>query len=62
MSESVRWFAANEPFTSVIDTLRELLAGTPDGGTTLVAVAWCAGLTLAGYLWGRALFRRDLNR
>jgi ABC-2 type transport system permease protein len=62
MSESVRWFAANEPFTPVIDALRGLLAGTPDGGTTIVAVAWCTGLALAGYLWGRALFRRDLNR
>lgn len=62
MSESVRWFAENEPFTPVMDALRGLLAGTPDGGTTLVAVAWCAGLALAGYLGGRALFRRDLNR
>jgi ABC-2 type transport system permease protein len=62
MSEPVRWFAANEPFTPVIDALRGLLAGTPDGGTALAAVAWCAGLALAGYLWGRALFRRDLNR
>jgi ABC-2 type transport system permease protein len=62
MSESVRWFAANEPFTPVIDALRGLLAGTPDGSTTLVALAWCAGLALAGYLWGRVLFRRDLSR
>jgi ABC-2 type transport system permease protein len=61
MSESVRWFAANEPFTPVIDALRELLAGMPDGGTTLVAVAWCAGLALAGLLCGQALFRRDLS-
>jgi ABC-2 type transport system permease protein len=62
MSGSVRWFAANEPFTPVIDTLRGLLTGTPDGGSTLAAVAWCAGLALAGYLWARVLFRRDLNR
>jgi ABC-2 type transport system permease protein len=61
MSGSVRWFAANEPFTPVIDTLRGLLTGTPDGGSTLAAVAWCAGLALAGYLWARVLFRRDLN-
>jgi ABC-2 type transport system permease protein len=62
MSGSVRWFAANEPFTPVIDTLRGLLTGTPSGGTVLAAVAWCAGLALAGYLWARVLFRRDLNR
>ncbi len=62
MSGSVRWFATNEPFTPVIDTLRALLTGTPSGGTVLAAVAWCAGLALAGYLWARVLFRRDLNR
>lgn len=62
MSGSVRWFARNEPFTPVIDTLRGLLTGVPSGGTVLAAVGWCAGLTLAGYLWARVLFRRDLNR
>ncbi len=62
MSGAVRWFAANEPFTPVIDTLRGLLTGTPSGGTGLAAVLWCAGLSLAGYLWARALSRRDLNR
>ena len=62
MSGWVRWFAAYQPFTPVIDTLRGLLTGAPDGGSTLAAVAWCAGLALAGYLWARVLFRRDLNR
>ena len=62
MSGWVHWFAAYQPFTPVIDTLRGLLTGAPDGGSTLAAVAWCAGLALAGYLWARVLFRRDLNR
>jgi len=62
MSQSVRWFAEYEPFTPVINTLRGLLTGTPDGGSTLAALAWGVGLTLAGYLWARVLFRRDLNR
>jgi len=62
MSGSVRWFAAHEPFTPVIDTLRGLLAGTPSGGTMLAAAVWCAGLALAGYLWAQVLVRRDLSR
>jgi ABC-2 type transport system permease protein len=63
MSGSVRWFADHQPFTPVIDTLRGLLTGTPDGGgATLAAVAWCVGLALAGYLWARVLSRRDVNR
>ena len=62
MSGAVRWFAEHQPFTPIIDTLRGLLVGTPDGATALTAVAWCVGLALAGYLWARVLFRRDLNR
>jgi ABC-2 type transport system permease protein len=62
MSGAVQWFAAHEPFTPVIDSLRGLLSGAPDGGTTLTAIIWCAGLALAGYLWARALSRRDINR
>lgn len=59
MSTAVRWFAQHEPFTPVIDTLRGLLLGTSTGGSAVAAVAWCAGLALAGYLWSMALFRRE---
>ncbi|RSM46968.1 ABC transporter permease [Amycolatopsis balhimycina DSM 5908] len=59
MSGAVRWFARNEPFTPVIDTLRGLLLGTPVGSSAWIAVAWCAGFAVAGYVWARALFRRD---
>lgn len=59
MSGAVRWFARNEPFTPVIDTLRGLVLGAPVGGSAWVAVAWCAGFAVAGYFWARALFRRD---
>jgi ABC-2 type transport system permease protein len=62
MSGSVRWFAAHEPFTPVIDTLRGLLTGGPIGSNGIAAVAWCAGLALAGYAWARVLSRRDINR
>jgi ABC-2 type transport system permease protein len=62
MSGSVRWFAAHQPFTPIIDTLRGLLTGSPSGSTVLAAVLWCAGFGLAGYLWARVLSRRDLNR
>ena len=62
MSGPVRWFAAHEPFTPITDTLRGLLLGTPVGDRGLVAVAWSVGLALVGYLWARALFRRDPSR
>jgi ABC-2 type transport system permease protein len=59
MSGGVRWFAEYQPFTPVIDTVRGLLLGTPIGNSAVLAVAWCAGLTLLGYLWARAVYNRD---
>ncbi|GAA1881719.1 ABC transporter permease [Asanoa iriomotensis] len=59
MSVAVRWFATHEPFTPIIDALRGLLLGTTVEHGGIVAIAWCVGLALAGYVWARALFRRD---
>jgi ABC-2 type transport system permease protein len=59
MPAGVRWFAQYQPFTPAIDTLRGLLMGTPIGNSAILAVAWCAGLTLVGYLWARAVYSRD---
>jgi ABC-2 type transport system permease protein len=62
MPVGVRWFAQYQPFTPVIDTLRGLLLGTPIGNSAVLAVAWCAGLTLIGYLWARAVYNRNSAR
>jgi ABC-2 type transport system permease protein len=62
MPAGVRWFAENQPFTPVIQTLRGLLLGTPIGNSAVVAVAWCASIALLGYLWSGRLFARDPAR
>jgi ABC-2 type transport system permease protein len=54
----LRWFAEYQPFTPVIDTLRGLLTGGAIGSSAIQAVAWCAAITLAGYLWARAKYDR----
>lgn len=51
--------AEYQPFTPAIETLRGLLLGTGIGHNGWLAVAWCVGLTVLGYLWSRALFDRD---
>jgi ABC-2 type transport system permease protein len=58
MPAGVRWFAANQPFTAVVDSLRALLTGAPVGNTPYVALAWCAAIALVSYLWAQAAFRR----
>lgn len=59
MPGPLAWFAQYQPFTSVIETLRGLLLGTPVGTNGLVAVAWCVGISVVGYLWARRLYDRE---
>ena len=58
MPYPLRWFAEVQPFTPITETLRAFLAGTPAGTDGLVAVAWCVGITVAGYLWAMRLYER----
>jgi ABC-2 type transport system permease protein len=58
----MRVFAENQPFTPIIETLRGLLMGTAIGHSGVLAVAWCVGLGLAGYLWARRSFNRPRTR
>jgi len=60
MPNGLRWFAENQPFTPIIETLRGLLLGTPIGNSGLIAVAWCVAISLIGSLWARRLYERDL--
>ncbi|MFH9619316.1 ABC transporter permease [Streptomyces pratensis] len=56
------WFqpiAEYQPFTPAIETLRGLLLGTEIGHNGWLAVAWCLGLTVLGYLWSTSKFNED---
>jgi ABC-2 type transport system permease protein len=59
MPAGVRWFAENQPFTPMIETLRGLLLGTPIGNHAIIAIAWCVAIALGGYLWARVAYSRD---
>ena len=58
MPAGVRWFAENQPFTPIIETLRGLLTGTPIGSNAFLAVAWCALIATIGYVWARTRYDR----
>ncbi|MEU2272329.1 ABC transporter permease [Streptomyces olindensis] len=56
------WFrpiAEYQPFTPAIETLRGLLLGTGIGHNGWLAVAWCVGLAVLGYLWSTSKFNSD---
>ena len=56
-----RWmhgFAAHQPATPVIETLRGLLLRTPIGSSWWQAVAWCAGIMAVSVAGCVLLFRR----
>lgn len=51
-------FAQYQPFTPIIDTLRGLLAGAPDGSVAVWALSWAVAITVIGYAWSLWLYRR----
>ncbi|MFI9380829.1 ABC transporter permease [Kutzneria sp. NPDC052558] len=62
MPAGLRWFAEHQPFTPIIETMRGLVADRPVGDNGWIALAWCAGIALTGYLWSKRLFNREYAR
>jgi ABC-2 type transport system permease protein len=58
MPGPLAWFAEHQPFTPITETIRGLLLGTPVGDSAIVAVAWCAVIAAAGYVWALRLYER----
>jgi ABC-2 type transport system permease protein len=56
MPAGLRWFAENQPFTAITDTLRGLLGDEPVGSPGATAVAWCLAITAAAFLWAVHLY------
>ena len=50
-------FARNQPVTPVVETLRGLLLGQPDG-QLWAALGWCGGILIVSVLLSTVLFRR----
>jgi ABC-2 type transport system permease protein len=58
MSGPVRWFAEHQPVTSIVDTIRDLLAQQPVGDDIWVALGWCVGLLVVAYVLAMVTYRR----
>lgn len=61
MPGPVRWFANNQPVTSIVDTMRALFMGQPVGGTMWVALAWCLGVLVAAYSVAMMAYRHRVT-
>ncbi|MFC5995127.1 ABC transporter permease [Pseudonocardia hispaniensis] len=58
MPGPVRWFAEHQPATAIVDTIRNLFAGTPVGADIWIALAWCIGILGVAYAVSMVLYRR----
>jgi len=61
MPGPVRAFAENQPVTSIVNAIRDLLTGQPAGSNVWVALAWCMGLLVVAYLLAMATYRRRIS-
>ncbi|WP_280428848.1 ABC transporter permease [Nocardia brasiliensis] len=58
MPAGLRQFAEYQPFTPITETVRGLLMGSEIGNNGLISIGWCLVLTLGGFCWANAIFRR----
>lgn len=58
MPKPLRAFAQNQPVTSIVDAIRNLLAGHPVGAAIWIALAWCIGILIVAYVAAMAIYRR----
>ncbi len=61
MPGPVRWFAENQPVTSIVNTIQALFAGEPVGSAIWVALAWCVGILVVAYTFAMLTYRRKVR-
>jgi len=61
MPGPVRAFADNQPVTSIVNTIRDLLAKQPAGTGIWTALAWCAGILIVAYIFAGVSYRRRIS-
>jgi ABC-2 type transport system permease protein len=61
MPGPVRAFAQNQPVTSIVNTIRDLLAQRPVGSDIWFALAWCLGILVVAYAFAMVAYRRRIS-
>jgi ABC-2 type transport system permease protein len=60
MPGPVRAFADNQPMTSIINMIRDLLARQPVSTSIWIALAWCLGILIVAYALAMATYHRKI--
>ena len=60
MPGPVRFFADNQPVTSIVDTIRDLFAQQPVSSDIWVALAWCLGILVVAHRVATHTYRRKV--
>lgn len=60
MPGPVRWFAENQPVTSIVNTVRNMLAQLPVGGDIWRALTWCVGILVVAYIFAMVAYRKKI--
>jgi ABC-2 type transport system permease protein len=60
MPGPVRWFAENQPVTSIVNTIRDLFAQKPVGSDIWIALAWCVGILVVTYVFASFTYHRKI--
>ena len=58
MPWGVRLFAENQPVTSIVESIRALLAGQSAGNDIWIALAWCLGILLVAYVLAMRAYKK----
>ena len=61
MPGPVRAFAENQPVTSIVNAIRDLLSGQPVGSDIWIALAWCIGVLVVAYFLAMVSYRRRIS-
>ena len=61
MPGPVRWFAENQPVTSIVNTIQALFEGQPVGSSIWIALAWCVGILVIAYVFAMRAYRRRIG-
>jgi ABC-2 type transport system permease protein len=61
MPGPLRAFAENQPVTSIVNAIRDLLTQQPVGTDIWIALAWCVGILIVSYVFAMATYRRKIS-